>query len=82
MFAPDSGIMEDPATGSAAAAIAAMIAQFDELHDGEHRRVIEQGYEMGRPSLIEIEIEIENRKITNVRIGGHAVTVASGQIAV
>lgn len=82
MFAPDSGIVEDPATGSAAAAFAAVIARYDDLHDGEHRRIVEQGYEMGRPSLIEIEIEIENRKITNVRIGGHAVTVATGMLAI
>jgi trans-2,3-dihydro-3-hydroxyanthranilate isomerase len=49
MFAPDFGVPEDPATGSAAAAFAGVVHRFDTLPDGTHRRIIEQGYEMGRP---------------------------------
>ena len=52
MFAPDMGIPEDPATGSAAAAFAGVVHRFDALPDGAHKRIIEQGFEMGRPSLI------------------------------
>jgi trans-2,3-dihydro-3-hydroxyanthranilate isomerase len=82
MFAPDNGIAEDPATGSAAAAFAGIIHRFDGLTDGSHKRVIEQGYEMGRPSEIEVSISIEGGKLAAVRIGGHAVRVAEGMIEV
>jgi len=80
MFAPDSGIAEDPATGSAAAAFAGMVHRFDDLPDGAHRRVIEQGFEMGRPSLINLTLEVHRGALTAVRIGGHAVRVTDGQL--
>ena len=81
-FAPDFGVPEDPATGSAAVAFAAVVQRFDELPDGLHKRTIEQGYEMGRPSAIALAIEIERGKLEAVRIGGHAVRVAEGKIEV
>jgi trans-2,3-dihydro-3-hydroxyanthranilate isomerase len=82
MFAPDSGVPEDPATGSAAAAFAGPVHRFDALPDGTHKRSIEQGYEMGRPSTIALTVEVENGKLSAVRIGGHAVRVAEGRIQV
>lgn len=82
MFAPDSGIPEDPATGSAAVAFAGVIQHFDGLPDGLHRRIIEQGYEMNRESEIIVSLEIANRKLQLVRIGGSLVQVASGVITV
>ncbi len=82
MFAPDFGVPEDPATGSAAAAFAGVVHRFDALPDGTHRRVIEQGYEMGRPSTIALTVEVEHGKLATVRIGGHAVRVAEGRIEV
>ncbi len=82
MFAPDVGVPEDPATGSAAVCFAGVIAKFDGLPDGVHRRPIEQGYEMGRPSHIALSLHIEGGKLTTVRIGGHAVRVAEGTIEV
>jgi trans-2,3-dihydro-3-hydroxyanthranilate isomerase len=82
MFAPDLGIAEDPATGAAAAAFAGVVQQFDRLPDGQHKRLIEQGYEMGRPSLIALTMEVEVGKLAAVRIGGHAVHVAEGRIEV
>jgi len=82
MFAPDLGIPEDPATGSAAAAFAGVVHRFDALPDGAHKRVIEQGYEMGRPSTIALTVEVEYGKLAAVRIGGHAVPVAEGKIEV
>jgi trans-2,3-dihydro-3-hydroxyanthranilate isomerase len=82
MFAPHHGIAEDPATGSAAAAFAGIVHRFDELPDGTHKRTIEQGFEMGRPSLIALSVTVEAGKLTAVRIGGHAVRVASGRIEV
>jgi trans-2,3-dihydro-3-hydroxyanthranilate isomerase len=80
MFAPDFGVAEDPATGSAAAAFAGAVHRFDALPDGVHRRIVEQGYEMGRPSAIALTMEIALGKLAGVRIGGHAVRVAEGRI--
>jgi trans-2,3-dihydro-3-hydroxyanthranilate isomerase len=82
MFAPDSGILEDPATGSAAVGFAGVVHRFDALPDGSHKRIIEQGFEMGRPSLIELSLQLEGGKLEAVRIGGHAVRVAEGTIEV
>ena len=47
-----------------------------------HKRTIEQGFEMGRPSLIELSLQVEGGKLDAVRIGGHAVRVAEGTIEV
>jgi trans-2,3-dihydro-3-hydroxyanthranilate isomerase len=80
MFAPYQGVPEDPATGSAAAAIAGYIPAFDKLADGSHVLVIEQGYEMGRPSLIELTLRIGGGKLTGASIGGGAVVVSEGTI--
>jgi trans-2,3-dihydro-3-hydroxyanthranilate isomerase len=82
MFAPDSGIPEDPATGSAAIGFAAAIKDFDGLPDGVHRRAIEQGYAMNRPSLINLTLEIKSGRLDAVRLGGHAVRMTAGTMAV
>jgi trans-2,3-dihydro-3-hydroxyanthranilate isomerase len=82
VFAPDLGISEDPATGGAVAAFAGVVQRFDSLPDGAHKRLIEQGYEMGRPSLIALTMEVDRGKLAGVRIGGHAVRVAEGKIEV
>ena len=50
MFAPDLGVPEDPATGSAAAAFAGVLMQFEPLGEGAHDVTIRQGDAMGRPS--------------------------------
>ncbi len=82
MFGPDVGIPEDAATGSAAVCLAGAIYHFDRLPDGSHRRVIEQGVHMGRPSFIHLTTIVEAGKLVTVRIGGHAVRVAEGIITV
>ena len=82
MFAPDLGVPEDPATGSAAVTFAGVIQHFDTLPDGHHRRVIEQGFEMGRPSLITLMLEVERGQLHNVRIGGNAVRIMEGRIVI
>lgn len=82
MFAPDLGVPEDPATGSAAVTFAGVIQHFDALPDGHHKRIIEQGFEMGRPSLISLSLEVERGQLHNVRIGGNAVRVTEGRITV
>lgn len=82
MFAPHHGVPEDPATGSAAAAFAGVVQLFDKLPDGTHKRRIEQGLEMGRPSLIHLSVDVAAGALTSVRIGGFAVRVTEGVITV
>ena len=80
MFAPHLGVGEDPATGSAAAAFAGVLARFASLTDGEHSIAIEQGYEMGRRSLMHLTMVLGGGKLTAASIGGGAVIVAEGSI--
>jgi trans-2,3-dihydro-3-hydroxyanthranilate isomerase len=80
MFAPSFGMLEDPATGSAVAAFAGYLARHGGYSDGEHVVRIEQGYEMGRPSLIELTITIAGGTLTAASIAGDAVVVMEGTI--
>ena len=80
MFAAGMGIVEDPATGSAVAALSGAIHRFDRLPDGHHPVIIEQGVEMGRASLIHLHIDVTGGEIANARIGGQAVRIASGTL--
>ena len=80
MFAPTMGIPEDPATGAAAAAFAGAVHKFDALPEGLYKGIIEQGFEMGRPSKIFQELEIDGGKLVKVRIGGHAVPMMKGTL--
>jgi trans-2,3-dihydro-3-hydroxyanthranilate isomerase len=72
------GIGEDPATGSAVAALAGLVAQG--LSDGEHRLAIEQGYEMGRASVLHLGLEMRGGALVAACIGGDAVFVSEGTI--
>jgi trans-2,3-dihydro-3-hydroxyanthranilate isomerase len=81
MFAPQLGVKEDAATGSAAVAFARVVHDFDIPPDGTHRRVIEQGYEMGRPSTIALTLVSSGGQLETVRIGGSAVRVIDGSLA-
>ena len=63
-------------------AFAAVIARFDTPLDGSHKKIIEQGFEMGRPSYIEMSMLVRQGKLETVRIGGHAVRVSDGVIEV
>ncbi len=80
MFAPKLGIAEDPATGSAAAAFPGLLAKRGRFGDGEHRIRIEQGYEMGRASQIELSFTLAGGKLTAASVGGSAVVVTEGVI--
>jgi trans-2,3-dihydro-3-hydroxyanthranilate isomerase len=80
MFAPDLGVHEDPATGSAAAAFAGVVHHFDRPTNGTHFLRIEQGFDMGRPSLIDLEIDVEAGSLHAVRIGGQATLIARGEL--
>ena len=80
MFAPANGIPEDPATGSAVAAFAGLHAAHRKPGDGTHRLVIEQGFEMGRPSLMNLSTVIANGILASASIGGDAIVVTEGMI--
>jgi len=80
MFGAGWGVTEDPATGSAAAAFAGVALAFDRPEDGDHRLVIEQGFEMGRASLISLGFVVEGGMLRSASIGGSTVIVSSGAL--
>lgn len=82
MFAPEIGVPEDPATGSAAAALAGYLAERESIETGTCRWVVEQGFEMGRPSLLHVEADKSAGKVTAVRVGGTAVRMSEGSLFV
>lgn len=82
MFAPDLGVTEDPATGSAAVALAGTLAleAAQRGESGDLHWPIHQGVEMGRPSLLMASATVQAGVVTAVRVGGHAVAVSTGQL--
>lgn len=82
VFAPHHGVPEDPATGSAAVGFAGVVREFDDLRDGHHRKKLEQGIEMGRPSVISLSLEVAGGVLNTVRIGGNAVHVSEGVLTI
>ncbi len=82
MFAPLDGITEDPATGSAGAALAALLASRDPRPDGLFEFVIAQGAEIGRPSQLYADAEKTHGAVTKVQIGGSCVAMMSGRIEI
>ena len=82
MFAPGSGVPEDPATGSAAAALGGYLSKVDGSEQASLSWTVEQGIEIGRPSLIFVEADREDGETSAVRVGGSAVLVSSGTMRV
>ena len=80
MFAPGLGVAEDPATGSAAAALAGWLAEHAG-NDGPQNWEIQQGLEMGRPSAIALSYDQTGGTARRVRVGGRAVMVARGTLS-
>ena len=80
-FAPSLGIAEDPATGSAAGAIGAYLCKNNLNPEDESRCIyIEQGYKIGRPASLYVEVVKEEDDIKSIRVGGESVTVIEGWI--
>ncbi len=77
-FAPDDGIAEDAATGSAAGALAGYLVYHGAIDTGKF--IIEQGDFMRRPSRIFAEVEGEKGNVERVKIGGNSVVVAKGEL--
>lgn len=82
MFAPAYGIEEDPATGSASAALAGCLSQRSPIRDGTLTWQINQGVAMGRPSLIEASAEKRHGRTVKVKVGGSTVLVGKGNMTV
>jgi trans-2,3-dihydro-3-hydroxyanthranilate isomerase len=82
MFAPLDGVPEDPATGSANAALGALLAAYDPSPQGTFRWRVAQGVEMGRPSVLEVCTEKRDGQVVETRVGGASVLVADGTIEV
>ena len=82
MFPPAMGVDEDPATGGAAAALAGYLFDAERPGDGPARWRIEQGFEMGRPSLIDLEIDVTGGQIATVRLTGSAVAMGGGHLVI
>jgi len=82
MFAPAFGIAEDPATGSAAAALAGYLARRDGRRNNTLRWIVEQGFEMKRPSILEVEADVAGGAVTGVRVGGATVLVCEGTMSI
>ncbi len=81
MYAPGISVPEDPATGSACAALGGYLASRTP-RDGTLRWRVEQGFEMGRPSIIDIEADKSGGAVTGVRVGGETVMVCEGTMVV
>ena len=82
MFAPFQGIPEDPATGSAVASLSGQIAKCDVGDDEAKTFLIEQGFEMGRPSQIKLDIAKTGGQITSAGIAGSAVLISGGKLQI
>ena len=82
MFAPGLSVPEDPATGSACAALGGYLAARDARRDGTLRWVVEQGFEMGRPSILDVEADVARGTVTAVRVGGDTVLMSEGTMEI
>lgn len=81
MFAPVLGIPEDPATGAASGPLGSYLVKYGIVEADPTATIIgEQGFEMGRPSIIHIEIDTDGDRFTAVRVGGQTVYIGEGFI--
>jgi trans-2,3-dihydro-3-hydroxyanthranilate isomerase len=79
MFADGLGVGEDPATGSAQGPLGAYIVVHELVQAAPTTRIrVEQGFEIGRPSILDIEVDRTGAAITAVRVGGRCVAMGAG----
>jgi trans-2,3-dihydro-3-hydroxyanthranilate isomerase len=79
MFSPYYGVPEDPATGSANGCLAAYLAFHEYLGSPTVDARVEQGYELGRPSLLALQSDASGEDVT-VEVGGRVISVAEGHL--
>jgi len=78
-----SEVSEDPAAGGASGALAAYLIRHKLVHVFRRTSLLnEQGYEMGRPSKIFMEVDTQDGFCTSVRVGGRVVPVAEGRLSI
>lgn len=82
VFVPGQGIIEDPATGSAVAALGGYLGAREAATSGNFSYVVEQGFEIRRPSILELEVDKTDGEVSAVRVGGSAVMVSEGMMDV
>ena len=82
MFAPAMGIPEDPATGAASGPLGCYLVQYGIVQDNPAHIISEQGFEMGRPSYIHIEIHQAAGAYTFVGVGGECVYMGEGSLEI
>ena len=82
VFVPGLSVPEDPATGSCAAALAGYLAARETAPNGSFHWVMEQGFEMGRPSILELEAEKRDGAVVAVHVAGDAVLVSDGMMEI
>ena len=80
MFAPLFGVPEDPATGSANVSLIGLLAHLDKRADLTLSQTIGQGFDMGRPSILDAMAEKKSGQVTATYIGGRCVPMLSGEI--
>ena len=78
VFPGASGLIEDPATGSATVATAAFLADLDPTQEGELRLAIGQGFDMGRPSLLLTRVVKKDGKVASAHVGGRCAPMMQG----
>jgi trans-2,3-dihydro-3-hydroxyanthranilate isomerase len=81
MFAPASGVAEDPATGSAAGPLCMHLARHGRVGFGEEIE-ISQGDEVGRPSKLFARVTGRAEQVERIEVGGSAVIVARGEFKI
>jgi trans-2,3-dihydro-3-hydroxyanthranilate isomerase len=82
VFVPGQGIIEDPATGSAVAALGGYLAARESAATANFKYTVEQGFEIKRPSILELEVDKADGEVTAVRVGGSAVMVSEGMMEI
>jgi len=81
VFAPAAGVIEDAATGSANGPLGFYLVRHKLVESKPTTSIVsEQGYEMKRPSLLHIDVDVEGSKVTAVRVGGGVVVTGRGDI--
>jgi trans-2,3-dihydro-3-hydroxyanthranilate isomerase len=81
MFAGDIGVPEDPATGSAALALAPWLVAEGRTTASLDFEVV-QGVEMGRPSTMSCRVEVVDDRAARAHVGGQVVPIAHGRVSV
>jgi trans-2,3-dihydro-3-hydroxyanthranilate isomerase len=81
MFGPGLGVLEDPATGSAAGPLGGYLVRHAPAPGaGASRIVIRQGASMNRPSVLYVSVDRDAGAIASVKVGGGAVLVGRGEL--